>query len=93
MQEKLKEKQVYQPRKKDIKNIRQERKKMKRQNEYIELEDYSKELTLAKKLKSGKITIEGYKKQIKDLDPEDLLDQQFDKKTILSIQGHKKKKK
>lgn len=41
---------------------------------------FSAELSLAKKLKQGKITMEEYKRRMKDIDPEDLRDVEFSKK-------------
>ncbi|EAS01115.2 DEAD-box ATP-dependent RNA helicase (macronuclear) [Tetrahymena thermophila SB210] len=75
------------------KNMRQVRRKQKREVLEEEQDEFSLELNLAKKLKQGKITLQEYKKRMKEIDPEDLHDVEFTKKQIVSISGHKKKKK
>ena len=49
-----------------------------------DFEEYNEELRLVKKLRKGQITVEEFQKRMADIDPEDLKDFNYSKKTIIS---------
>ncbi|CAD8165649.1 unnamed protein product [Paramecium octaurelia] len=75
----LPKQQVPKKQEKNIKNIKSIRKKVKQQHEQEDDEELRAEQNLVKKLKQGKITLQQFKEEMKNFDPEDLQDADYDK--------------
>nr|QBK46521.1 DExD/H box RNA helicase 28 [Philasterides dicentrarchi] len=87
----IEQKQQQLAQKKDIKNQGHVRRKLKRERDYDDQDDFQEENNLVKKLKQGKITMKQFQEEMKKFDPAELDDVQYTKKMVISSHGSKKK--